>query len=177
MVVVIALIWFHCLAFTIILVQSVCHTLCCRQVKTKRALCYRIHIEFACSEAFLSLPSSCILELVFLSMMGHKMFPILIFYCIQQLFHMNSQDIRLLMFIFYLFYYNPLPYHFLTIESSYTVINANSQHTLNCFFLMKLNLTAMFLDFQSRLHCCGSLHLVIKVWLSCTLSNINAELH
>lgn len=56
--------------------------------KKKTVLCYRIHIEFACSEAFLSLPSSCtlVLELFFPFNDGRKMCPILFFYCIQQLF-------------------------------------------------------------------------------------------
>lgn len=76
-------------------------------------LCYRIHIEFACSEAFLSLPSSCtlVLELFFLSMMDAKCALFYFSIVFNNCFHTITQDIQLSTLILYLFYYNLLLYH------------------------------------------------------------------
>lgn len=89
--------------------------LCCCWVKKKSVLYYRIHIEFACSEAFLSLPSSCTLifslELFFLSMMDAKCALFYFSIVFNNCFHMITQDIQLSTLILYLFYYNLLRYH------------------------------------------------------------------
>lgn len=87
--------------------------LCHCWVKKQTVLCYRIHIEFACSEAFLSLPSACtlVLELFFLSMMDAKCALFYFSIVFNNCFHTITQDIQLSTLILYLFYYNLLLYH------------------------------------------------------------------
>lgn len=89
--------------------------LCCCWVKKKRVLCYRIHIEFACSEAFFKsaiLMHSDFRIIFFLSMTDAKCalfyFSIIVF---NNCFHTITQDIQLSTLILYLFYYNLLLYH------------------------------------------------------------------
>lgn len=79
----------------------------------KCVLCYRIHIEFACSKAFLSLPSSCtlILKLFYLLMMDAKCALFYFSIVFNNCFHTITQDIQLSTLILYLFYYNLLLYH------------------------------------------------------------------
>ncbi len=118
MVVISAFIWSQYLAIIWVYVQklSVC-VICCLMLllgeKKKCVLYYRIHIEFACSEAFLSLPSSCILilKLFFLSMMDAKCALFYFSIVFDNCFHTISQDIQLSTLILYLFYYNLLLYH------------------------------------------------------------------
>lgn len=79
----------------------------------KCVLYYRIHIEFACSEAFFK--SDILMHsdfrIIFPFNNGCKMCPILFFYCIQQLFSYDYPGYTLSTLILYLFCYNLLLYH------------------------------------------------------------------
>lgn len=72
----------------------------------KFVLYYRIHIEFACSEAFLSLPSSCtlILGLFFLSMMDTEYAPYYFSIMFGNCFHIIIQALQLPTLILYFCY-------------------------------------------------------------------------
>lgn len=82
--------------------------LCCCWVK-KHILYYKIHIEFACSEASLSLPLSCTLITLFCPFNdGCKLCPIFIFLWYSIQFLKFTQAIQLFTLILYLLCYNLL---------------------------------------------------------------------
>lgn len=128
MVVISAFIWSQYLAIILeYMYKSVCVIRCImllpgenkkkKNTQKKLVLYYRIHIEFARSEAFLSLPSSCTLILdffffFFLSMTDAKCalfyFSIVFNNCFHTIYPRYTVISTL---ILYLFYYNLLLYH------------------------------------------------------------------